>query len=114
MFRPTPLFLRTALLGISVITLGTAVLPAITFAQTESQSAHQLDSQVPVHLKYLLYQPKDYDTKGKWPLLLFLHGSGDRGNDLDAVKVHGPPKLIAQGKEFPFIVVSPQCPNGQW
>ena len=114
MFRPTPLFLRTALLGISVITLGTAVLPAITFAQTESQSAHQLDSQVPVHLKYLLYQPKDYDTKGKWPLLLFLHGSGERGNDLDAVKVHGPPKLIAQGKEFPFIVVSPQCPNGQW
>ena len=49
--------------------------------------------------------------KDSWPLLLFLHGSGERGENLDRVKVHGPPKLIAAGKEFPFIVVSPQCPS---
>ena len=67
-------------------------------------------------LKYLLYLPQDYGKEaGKaWPLVLFLHGSGERGTDLEVVKKHGPPKLVAQGKEFPFILVSPQCPPEQW
>jgi predicted peptidase len=47
-------------------------------------------------------------------LLLFLHGAGERGADLKGVRRHGPPKLIEQGQEFPFIVVSPQCPDGEW
>lgn len=66
-----------------------------------------------VHLQYLTYLPLDYDKDPaeKWPLVLFLHGAGECGTDLDKVKVHGPPKLIAQGKQFPFIVVSPQCPS---
>jgi predicted peptidase len=62
-------------------------------------------------MNYLLYQPKNYEEKESWPLLLFLHGAGERGDDLELVKVHGPPKLVSQGKELPFIVVSPQCPS---
>jgi predicted peptidase len=65
-------------------------------------------------MDYLLYLPKDYAEKDSWPLMLFLHGAGERGNDLDRVKVHGPPKLIAAGKELPMIVVSPQCPSDHW
>ena len=34
-------------------------------------------------MKYLLYLPKDYNQKDSWPVLLFLHGSGERGDDLD-------------------------------
>jgi predicted esterase len=66
--------------------------------------------------RYLLYVPPDYaaDPARKWPLLLFLHGAGERGDDLEKVKVHGPPRLIAEGQHFPFIVVSPQCPEGEW
>lgn len=65
--------------------------------------------------RYLLYLPDGYDQKQqKWPMILFLHGIGERGDDLEKVKKHGPPKLIEQGKKFPFIVVSPQCPEGQW
>jgi predicted peptidase len=65
-------------------------------------------------LGYLLYLPENYGkpTEGS-PLLLFLHGSGERGSDLSLVKVHGPPKLIAQGQHLPFVVVSPQCPEKQ-
>jgi CubicO group peptidase (beta-lactamase class C family)/pimeloyl-ACP methyl ester carboxylesterase len=63
-------------------------------------------------LKYVIYLPQDYDAQTNVPLLLFLHGSGERGQDLEKVKLHGPPKLIAQGKEFPFMVVSPQCATG--
>ncbi len=78
------------------------------------QQTARLDTQVKVQMGYLLYLPKDYEKQASWPLLLFLHGGGERGNDLDLVKVHGPPKLIAAGKEFPFIVVSPQCPKDRW
>jgi predicted peptidase len=69
---------------------------------------------IKVTMKYLLYLPADYDKKESWPLMLFLHGAGERGDNLDAVKIHGPPKLIAAGKQFPFIVVSPQCPKDKW
>ena len=62
--------------------------------------------------KYLKYLPEGYDVKKKFPLLLFLHGGGERGNNLEQATKHGPPKLIRQGKQFPFIVVSPQCPKG--
>jgi predicted peptidase len=72
------------------------------------QKAH-LDRMHRVTMDYLLYLPKDYKDKDSWPLMLFLHGAGERGSDLELVKTHGPPKLIEQGKEFPFIVVSPQC-----
>jgi len=64
---------------------------------------------------YLLFLPKGYDTQAgkKWPLILFLHGAGERGSDVWKVAVHGPPKYVASHPEFPFIVVSPQCPEGQ-
>ena len=65
-------------------------------------------------LKYLLYLPDDYESRDSWPLILFLHGAGERGDSLELVKIHGPPKLIAEGKKFPFIVVSPQVPQDEW
>ena len=77
------------------------------------QKPAELDRTIKVTMKYLIYLPKDYEQKESWPLMLFLHGSGERGDNLDLVKKHGPPKLIDAGKQFPFIVVSPQCPNGQ-
>jgi predicted peptidase len=68
-----------------------------------------------VTCKYLLYLPEGYGQKGKkWPLMVFLHGAGERGDNLELLKLHGPPKLIEQGKKFDFIIVSPQCPAHQW
>jgi predicted peptidase len=66
-----------------------------------------------VTLNYLIYLPKEYgeDKSKRWPLILFLHGAGERGSDLNKVKSLGPPKLVAEGKEMPFIIVSPQVPE---
>ena len=67
-------------------------------------------------MQYLFYLPQDYQSKKgrpRWPLLLFLHGSGERGTHIQRVAIHGPLKLVRQGKEFPFIIVAPQCPDGQ-
>ena len=65
--------------------------------------------------RYLLYLPRDYaiDSKRRWPLVIFLHGKGERGDDLERVKSHGPPKMVKQGREFPFVLASPQCPDKQ-
>ncbi|MCJ7806088.1 MAG: phospholipase, partial [Clostridia bacterium] len=66
-----------------------------------------------VSCNYLLFLPEDYGKKRQsWPLMVFLHGAGERGSDLNKVKVHGPPKIVENRKDFPFIVVSPQCPEG--
>lgn len=68
-------------------------------------------------LRYLVHLPDDYDADpGRlWPLVLFLHGSGERGSDLDLAAVHGPPRLADDGHEFPFILVTPQCgESSQW
>jgi len=80
-------------------------------ADPPKQTAAKLDAQIHVALDYLLYLPAEYQKKDAWPLVLFLHGAGERGSDLELVKKHGPPKLIEKGKSFPFIVVSPQCPK---
>ncbi|MEO8232795.1 MAG: prolyl oligopeptidase family serine peptidase [Ignavibacteriota bacterium] len=83
-----------------------------SFPQEENQTIHNFQKEVKITLaaNYLLYLPADYNTSDStFPLVLFLHGAGERGTDLEKVKIHGIPKLINQGKEFPFIVVSPQC-----
>lgn len=73
------------------------------------------DVTVNVNLDYNIYFPSDYHkTKDNYPLVLFLHGAGERGNDLNKVEIHGIPKLIKKGREFPFITVAPQCPAFQW
>lgn len=66
-----------------------------------------------VTLRYWLFVPADYaaDERKLWPLLLFLHGSGEKGDDLELVKVQGPPKLIEAKPDFPFVTISPQCPK---
>jgi predicted peptidase len=91
-----------------------AALAAAARADDQAQRALRLDATVSVQMGYLLALPEDYGEKEAWPLLLFLHGAGERGSDLELVKKHGPPKLISQGKRFPFIVVSPQCPADRW
>lgn len=88
----------------------------ITSAQDDPQEALKFSGETvkKFTLDYLLYQPEGYNANGsiQWPLLVFLHGSGERGSDLERVKMHGPPMLIAMGEKFPFVVLSPQCPAG--
>lgn len=73
----------------------------------------KMETVVKETLEYYLYFPEDYqaDTEEKYSLLLFLHGGGESGDSLITVKRNGPPKLIAQGKKFPFLILAPQNPN---
>lgn len=73
------------------------------------QSLNLVNSNEKLH--YWLFLPEGYEPKGndtKWPLMIFLHGHGERGSDLAKVKQWGPPKRVANQPDFPFVVVSPQ------
>ncbi|MCA9058519.1 MAG: prolyl oligopeptidase family serine peptidase [Planctomycetaceae bacterium] len=63
-------------------------------------------------IAYLISLPKDYaEGTEPVPLMLFLHGRGESYGPLSLVAKWGPPRLAAEGKSFPFILVSPQCPG---
>jgi len=67
-------------------------------------------------LRYRILYPLHYNPFKRYPLVLFLHGAGERGNDNEAQLLHGG-KLFADsalGEKFPAIVVFPQCPQDDW
>jgi predicted peptidase len=83
-------------------------LPTILFAQQQEMKSS-------AQLKYLLYVPDLRAPENGFPVLLFLHGAGERGDDLELVKKHGPPSFLDDTTKFPFLVISPQCPaNSEW
>ncbi len=94
---------------------GGSVLSVRVWADSPQRAESIPSEQTPDgKLHFWLYLPPEYQQQPqkKWPLLLFLHGAGERGSKLQRVLRHGPPKLIHAGKKFPFIVASPQCPGG--
>ena len=83
-------------------------------AQSKSVLIEDVEKTITIeNLRYYLYYPEDYQEKKneKFPLLLFLHGGGESGDSLATLKSNGPPKLIAEGKQFPFLILAPQNPH---
>jgi predicted peptidase len=105
---------------ILVFALWTAGFLAVTTRGDDSkpvQEKKHFEKEITVKVKmnYLLFLPEGYGKKDKkWPLILFLHGAGETGNDLARVKRHGPPRIVEKKKDFPFIVVSPQASRRGW
>lgn len=63
---------------------------------------------------YWTLLPDGYGKEqGSWPAILFLHGAGERGNDLDLIKKYGPPRIAEESRNFPLIVIAPQCPRNK-
>lgn len=62
---------------------------------------------------YRVFLPATYnnDPQKKWPLVLFLHGSGHRGYDINIVQ---PPEKLTNHPDLPFIIIAPQCSPGEW
>ena len=83
---------------------------------TDANQPQTFEGTVPVALNYLLTLPEGYDEQpeASFPLVLFLHGFGESGDDLDLVKKHGPPKFAAEGQTLSYLLVAPQNPKGRW
>ena len=76
---------------------------------------HRWESEKHYNFNYVKYLPKDYDEGKEYPLVFFLHGAGERGDDLDAAMRHGFMKHVREsGAEYPFIFIAPQCPDKKY
>jgi predicted peptidase len=91
------------------------LIPIAGFGQSEAAlqayEARFFDGQKGWQLPYRILYPKQYDPTQKYPLVLFMHGSGERGNDNNLQLVHGADLFLREGvrDSFPAIVVFPQC-----
>jgi len=77
----------------------------------EKRSAFTYNDQ---KIQYLLIFPAGYtQTINQWPLILFLHGRSSCGQDINLVKNYGPPWVAEQNTDFSFVVLAPQCAEGE-
>jgi predicted peptidase len=102
-----------SLLALSAALAGCSTRRTWVLAEGQHPQSFERRVTVAVQGRMLLFLPAGFKTHGamRYPLLIFLHGSGEAGEDLEKVKTHGPPKLVAARPEFPFIVASPQARN---
>lgn len=100
---------------VSGLLMGGMLLASVPPALRSGEETFTAVVEKKVGYRFLLDLPEGYETGESWPLMVFLHGSGERGDDLQKVAVHGPPKEIRAGRKIPMIVASPQCPaNEVW
>ena len=101
------------LIQVACVSMNSTSNSKLASPQMQTAKHFKLRGTHPLEMNYLLFLPKEYDGKKRSPMMLFLHGSGERGTNIWKVATHGPPKNVAEHREFPFILVSPQCPEGQ-
>ena len=99
--------------------LGTMYLAFPFLAQAQTNSAFDRGSFISKKdtLPYRILFPKKFDPNQKYPLIIVLHGAGERGNDNDAQIKYGPKLFLNDTirQNYPAIVVFPQCPtNTYW
>jgi predicted peptidase len=96
----------------AMLVCSTALAVDLTPGKQIEIKGTESDAKKPAY-NYLLFAPANYDKQEKWPLIVFLHGSGEKGDDLNLVKKHGPPKIVDAKPDFEFLVLSPQAPAGE-
>lgn len=100
----------------TLIFLGCLLISMATYAQDFSvfqskQLIHKGDT-----LPYRILYPENYNGEQQYPVLFFLHGAGERGNDNEKQLVHGARMFLSDSvrKTFPAIVIFPQCPTDSY
>lgn len=89
---------------------------ALAYGQQESLFEKEVFTQKGDSLPYRILYPKGFSAKKNYPLILFLHGAGERGNDNEKQLVHGSSLFLqdAVREQFPAIVIMPQCPEADY
>ncbi len=91
-------------------------LPIFAFTQENIMKSginKTVSYNVKVDYNYILEYPKNKPADKLLPLIIFLHGSGERGDSVDLVRVHGPWNYAESHEDFPFMILAPQCKEGE-
>lgn len=94
-----------------MIALGLVALLTMTQDPVQGTEAKTFKGADGGTLLYRIHAPKG--KEGKLPLVLFLHGAGERGDDNAAQVKHGIKQFLARQEKYPCVLVVPQCPKGQ-
>ncbi len=107
---------KILLYGLMFILVGTlSANPEVAANFRPGQHAYTFEKEITRKVigQYLLYLPRNYDPAKKWPLILYLHGGMGRGDDIEKMKWYPVVKMCYNNDSLPFIVLSPQCPEGE-
>lgn len=102
------------------LTLSIIVLASFSILAQTSPASRQVarpKGTTGSYFGYYEYLPSNYSSASKLPVVIFFHGIGEAGNgttDLSKVLRNGPPKEVQYGKDYPFILISPQHNSGWW
>lgn len=107
--------MRARRIPLLLLLLAASHAGAAATEQGPQAGQHVAPALAPDGYPYQLFVPRSASgaREKRWPLMIFLHGSGERGSDIAKVKVHGPPKIAERNPDFPFLLVSPLLPTGE-
>jgi predicted peptidase len=108
------------ILSVALVSLVTVSLAAASSAADGRLKAGQSIQRIALrsgtggHMSYVLYVPREYFERRSsvWPLIVFLHGSLQRGDDTTVLGSETILAFASRNEGFPFIIVAPQCPEG--
>jgi predicted peptidase len=110
-------FLPTFAGGVGLVSLAAMPETAAASAKSSAPELRRLSyasQRTGAGRDYFVYLPRGFNTQKSWPVILFLHGDGERGDakaDLDYVLCHGPLyEAWIQKRDLPFVIISPQLP----
>jgi predicted peptidase len=107
---------RFTVLAFGIICVAASTKGAGINSVREHASFHKAISKL-IGYDFVVQKPHDYEAEGKkFPLIIFLHGSGECGRDLSKIEKHSLLKITSQQKDFPFMIIAPQMPayDGWW
>lgn len=103
------MMLNRMMLSLAAVAVIGLLHPTVVSAE---QAAHTSTASIETDINYLMYTPDGYEESSEtYPLVVWLHGGDQGGSDIEKLKTSGIPKLIEDGKSFPFLVFSPQNPS---
>lgn len=105
--------MRTRLLWLLAVILLVLLMIPISLQAQHTMAAYEKEVFIKDgdSLNYRILYPPNFDKRKKYPLVLFLHGAGERGNNNESQLINGGKLFLEKQEEFPAIVIFPQAPK---
>ncbi len=112
--KKVPLLYSIILFALFSLLVAGCLMPASVYIEPKLTRESYQSEATGKERDYFVYYPANYSERENWPVILFLHGNGERGDgkgELDYVLKHGPLfEAWIQHRDLPFVIIAPQLP----